>query len=93
MVIFATKYSVIVSLILLLARRRSLGLGVGAVVMFRALTRARSANAFTEAPLSTKPITTTGSKYVRDKMVSTSRDLLFINLSLKGSLLKRQLRI
>src|SRR6185437_14223989 len=93
MVIFAIKYSVIVFFISLLARRRSLGLGVGAVVMFKALTKARSANAFTEAPLSTKPVTTTGSKCAKDRMVSTSRDLLSIDLSLRGSLLRRQLRI
>ena len=91
MVTFAIKYSIIVSFISLLARRRSLGLGVGAVVMFKALIKARSANAFAEAPLSTRPVTTTGSKCAEDRMVSTNRDLLFIDLSLKGSLLRRQL--
>src|SRR6185437_6370717 len=93
MVTFVIKYSVIMSFISLLARRRSLGLRVGAVVIFRALIRARSANAFAEAPLSTRPVTTIGSKCAGDKMVSTNRDLLSTNLSLKGSLLRRQLRI
>ena len=93
MVTSAIKYSMIMSFISLLARRRSLGLRVGAIVIFRALTKARSANAFAKAPLSIRPITTMGSKCVGDRMVSTSRDLLSIDLSLKGSLLKRQLRI
>ena len=70
-----------------------MGLRVGAVVILRALTKARSANAFAKAPLSIRPVTTMGSKYVGDRMVSTSRDLLSTDLSLKGSLLKRQLRI
>ena len=63
------------------------------MVMLRALTRARSANTLAEAPLSTRPVTTTGSKCVEDRMVSTSRDLLSTDLSLRGSLLRRQLRI
>ena len=83
----------IMSSISLLARKRSLGLEVGAIVIFKALTKARSTNAFTKAPLSIRPVTTIGSKCVEDRMVSTSRDLLSIDLSLRGSLLRRQLRI
>ena len=66
-----------------------MGLGVGAIVIFRALIRARLANAFAEAPLLIRPVTIMDFKCAGDRMVLINRDLLFINLNLKGSSLKR----
>jgi hypothetical protein len=87
----AIKYSVIVSAGFPSARRSDRGRGSVVVTILYLMTVLRSAKALAEHPLSMSPVIVTGvSECARNREVWVRRDLLFIDLSTRGSSCRRQ---